>query len=142
MRRAERSDTVELGRRKRDSMVEEFLLGRHEENGKDFIDTSKTARVDLADVDSLGLEELLEDHSVVAGGGRIRKRKDQFRINKTKKVERGGRRTRALQWRLQYREASGPFGSERDQRCHRGRWAMRQSQVKVSESLTGEKGEE
>ncbi len=40
-------------------------LGGHQEHTNNFADTSKATRVDLADVDGLGLEELFEHHSVV-----------------------------------------------------------------------------
>jgi hypothetical protein len=40
------------------------LLG-HQKNGKNFIDTGNTARVDLAEIDGFSLEELLEDDSVL-----------------------------------------------------------------------------
>lgn len=41
-------------------------LGGHEENGEDLVDSSETARVDLANVDGVGLKELLEGHAVVS----------------------------------------------------------------------------
>ena len=41
------------------------LLG-HEEDGENFINTTHAAGVDLAHVDRAGLEELLEDDSVLA----------------------------------------------------------------------------
>lgn len=41
------------------------LLGSHEQHGEDLVDARETARVDLADVDRLGCEELLEAHPVV-----------------------------------------------------------------------------
>lgn len=40
-------------------------LRRHEKDGENLVDTGKTARVDLDDVDGLGLEKLLENHPVV-----------------------------------------------------------------------------
>lgn len=40
-------------------------LGGHEEDGEDLGDAGETAGVDLADVDRVGLQELLEDHAVV-----------------------------------------------------------------------------
>lgn len=41
------------------------ILGRHQQNGKNLAHTSEPDRVDLADVDGFGLEELLEDHPVM-----------------------------------------------------------------------------
>ena len=40
-------------------------LGGHEENGEDLVDAGQSTRVDLADVDGVQLEQLLENHSVV-----------------------------------------------------------------------------
>lgn len=40
-------------------------LGSHQENSQDLVHTSKTAGVDLADVDGVGLKKLLEDHAIV-----------------------------------------------------------------------------
>ena len=40
-------------------------LGSHQQNSENLAHTSKADRVDLADVDGLDLEKLLEDHPVV-----------------------------------------------------------------------------
>ena len=40
-------------------------LGRHQQNGENLAHASEPDRVDLADVDGFGLEELLEDHPVM-----------------------------------------------------------------------------
>ena len=47
-------------------------LGGHQQDREDLVDTGQAARVDLADVDRLSLEELLEDHAVVADRARGR----------------------------------------------------------------------
>lgn len=55
------------------------LLGSHEQHGEDLVDARETARVDLADVDRVRREELLEAHPVVrvlAGGCRSRRREE------------------------------------------------------------------
>lgn len=41
-------------------------FGSHEQDGNDFVDAAETARVDLADVDGPGGEELLEHDAVLA----------------------------------------------------------------------------
>ena len=41
-------------------------LGRHQQDGQDLAHSSQSTRVDLADIDSLGLQQLLEGHSVVS----------------------------------------------------------------------------
>lgn len=40
-------------------------LGRHEKDRENLVDAGEATRVDLAHVDGVGLEELLEDHAVV-----------------------------------------------------------------------------
>lgn len=40
-------------------------LGGHKQNSKHLAHTSKANGVDLTDIDGFGLEELLEDHSVM-----------------------------------------------------------------------------
>lgn len=40
-------------------------LGRHEQDCENLVDAGKAARVDLANVDGFGSEELLEAHPVV-----------------------------------------------------------------------------
>ena len=42
------------------------ILFRHQHHGHDFVDTTQSARVDLAVVDRLGLEQLLEHDTVLA----------------------------------------------------------------------------
>lgn len=75
-------------------------LGGHEQDGEDLVDTGESARVDLNDVDGLGLEELLEDHSVVTartrGGLSVMLRNEQGT---------GQELTRALQSRHRFRRA-------------------------------------
>lgn len=41
-------------------------LGGHQQDGDDFVDAAQPARVDLADVDGAGLQELLEHDAVLA----------------------------------------------------------------------------
>jgi len=40
-------------------------FGSHEKDAEDFADTCQTAGIDLAYVNGLGLQELLEDHAIV-----------------------------------------------------------------------------
>lgn len=51
--------------RESDIDEEQYSLCCHEKNGQDLVDSGETARVNLDGVDRVGLEELLEHHSVV-----------------------------------------------------------------------------
>lgn len=67
-------------------------LGRHEEDGEDLVDACEPARVDLADVDRLGGEELLEQHAVVAVLARSCKEETASALERTREARRPPRR--------------------------------------------------
>lgn len=71
---------------------DDALLGRHEEDGEDLVDACEPARVDLADVDRLGGEELLEEHAVVAVLARSCKEETASALERTREARRPPRR--------------------------------------------------
>ena len=47
------------------ALTEENVLGSHEKHTEHFTNTAKSARVDLAYIDRLSLQQLLEYHAIV-----------------------------------------------------------------------------